>query len=703
MILETLELAKALHRGGGANYLWHLADKQSTWYTGDLEELPDGEDWYWNVHPVAGVPARGHPGGIRGRLEEIARICCLFAEFDSKDFGDSMQAILDHIEALPVRPTALVNSGHGYHAYWLLTEPLELSVDGNREQAANVQASWVRFVGADEDAKDLARILRVPGTVNAKAQPVRVELLYFNPEDEYALSDLVALVPDDEDEHPPNPQVYSTDGSDAGTLAYKLSTAIEAMPKLSHSRADHYEQWVEVGMALRELDRHGLILWDEWSQKSAKYQPGACAHKWETFSASERGDLTVASLKYWAEMDSGTRVIPKAPKTDVKPSHYMAALKAMKFEFTLNLMADEVYVNGMRQTDIHRAVLFTELREHGYTNDRVAENAWITLASRKPFHPVRDFLNGLTWDGNDYIGALCGHIDDGGNLDFNCFLRRWLIGAVARPMAGPNGVQSRAFVLNGLQGIGKSRFVRYLGSALPQFYMESGINTEDKDFLVYLANCWIWEVAELGSTLRKADREALKHYLSRQTVAVRRAYGRYEIRKPAIAAFMPTINNEAGFLWDPTGYRRFMVATVEKFDWAYETNIDVNGIWAQAVAAYKDGEPWELTKDEAVAAEIGCQEFEVDDPLVDFILELYDVNPVAALANDPEWFTPTSSIVNILVGKGRIREASRREAMQIGGLMLKLGCTRGQLGYGAGRGRGYYGIRLKPAASVRLP
>ena len=96
-------------------------------------------------------------------------------------------------------------------------------------------------------------------------------------------------------------------------------------------------------------------------------------------------------------------------------------------------------------------------------------------------------------------------------------------------------------VLDGPQGIGKSFLVRWL-CPKERYYIEGGINTEDKDSLIRLASKWIWEVGELQATTRKADREALKDFISRRDVTVRPAYGRYDIVKPALASFIVTIN-----------------------------------------------------------------------------------------------------------------------------------------------------------------
>jgi len=491
-------------------------------------------------------------------------------------------------------------------------------------------------------------------------------------------------------EHKPKQEQESDHARD-----YMLT--VKCLALLDPVRADEYDEWYRIGMTLRELGDDGLVLWDEWSKKSTKYKPGDCWAKWQGFSTGESSDLMLGTLVMLAEKDSGENVIDDAPKK-IKPHHIKKALARLGWTFQLNLMNGDVHVCGKREDDIIRSVLFDSLAEHGFRGQAMCENAWVTEATLHPFHPIRDYLSRLTWDGADHIGRLCTYIDDGHNTAFNTFFRRWLIGAVARPLAGPDGCQARAFVIDGKQGIGKSRFVRWLGSPLPQFFAESGINTEDKDFLLMLCSTWVWEVSEVGATMRKTDRDALKHFISRQTVRMRKAYGRREIHKPAIASFIPTINNEAGFLSDPTGYRRFMVATVQRFDWAYSKEVDINHVWAQALQLYRDGEAWELTGEESIAAEDISKDYEVDDPLVDHILDYFEIDASFA---DPkmdlnlEWFVPTSAVLLKLKQHDHIREADRREAMHVGSLLLGLSCRRAQVRINGKPQRGYFGLKRR--------
>jgi primase-polymerase (primpol)-like protein len=80
--------------------------------------------------------------------------------------------------------------------------------------------------------------------------------------------------------------------------------AQSALDGLSSARADSYHDWLLVGMALHATDSELLAAWDSWSQQSAKYSPGCCEAKWQSFNGSAVG---LGSLIHWARYDSGWR------------------------------------------------------------------------------------------------------------------------------------------------------------------------------------------------------------------------------------------------------------------------------------------------------------------------------------------------------------------------------------------------------------
>ncbi|MBM3131214.1 MAG: DUF927 domain-containing protein [Chloroflexi bacterium] len=160
------QLREHLHRGGAWWYLWFSDDKSSRWYgVGKSPTLPrEKRDVYFGVHPTR-IP-RGT--AKRATIGDVVAINCLFADLDAKPGGKENARA--HVEQLQPAPSVIVDSGGGYHAYWLLRDPFIIASDADRERAKRAQAAWVKFVGGDPGAKDLARVLRVPGGVNYKPE-----------------------------------------------------------------------------------------------------------------------------------------------------------------------------------------------------------------------------------------------------------------------------------------------------------------------------------------------------------------------------------------------------------------------------------------------------------------------------------------------------------------------------------------------------
>lgn len=160
-----------LSRGGRFGYWWvkRGESKESIWWpVGAPAPIPQAEraDVYFGVHPCQEKRADSQ----RSTIATIAAINCLFAEFDAKHFGDDKAAALAHVEALRPPASWINDSGGGYHAYWLLAETFALDSDEARRRAREIQTAWVKYTRGDDAAKDLARVLRVPGTRNYKPE-----------------------------------------------------------------------------------------------------------------------------------------------------------------------------------------------------------------------------------------------------------------------------------------------------------------------------------------------------------------------------------------------------------------------------------------------------------------------------------------------------------------------------------------------------
>jgi len=378
---------------------------------------------------------------------------------------------------------------------------------------------------------------------------------------------------------------------------------------------------------------------------------------------------------------------PKEKRPKPTTAEYVAALRDLGYTFRMNMSNDAVEVNGQPISDGLRAKMRTQMRDIGYWRVNEVEDAWTAHAYDNRFHPVRDYLARLAWDGKDTINEVARYVKDRDDF-FPVFLRRWAIGAAARACE-PRGCQNRTLILEGDQGLGKSFFVRWLASQLerPELYVEGPVNPDDKDNSIRLTTAWLWEVSELGATTRRSDREALKFFLSRQQVTVRHPYGHCDSVKPALSSFVGTVNDVGGILDDPTGYRRFMAVHVTGIDWGYSTALDPNQFWAQAKALYDKGEPWELHGNELAMARESCARLEIEDPLDDIMARLYQVT------GDPGDFAATVDILDTLHGAGWRMGTPRGEAMALAATMKRLGIASERHLVGMAQQRGFPGIK----------
>lgn len=376
---------------------------------------------------------------------------------------------------------------------------------------------------------------------------------------------------------------------------------------------------------------------------------------------------------------------------------YIEIMEGLGYNFSMSDLDDRIHVNADPITDVIAETIKTDMRDRGHIHTNVIESAWIAEAGKNKFHIVKDYLNTLVWDKQEHIAALSMKFDDKDNA-FSVLFRRWMIGAVAKCF---EAAQNPMLVLDGVQNLGKSYFSRWLCSPLPAMYIEAPINPDNKDDQLRLANKWIWEAGELGSTIRRADRESLKRFLTIEQVTVRPPYHHYDIVKPALASFIGTINNDGGFLDDPTGSRRFLSLSLTAIDWSY-TDIDINQLWAEAMNAYRAGEPWQLEREEQTLSQEINKRYEVQDPLEDMILDLFKIDPEKT--EDDKWWVSTLDILEVLHTHGWRLRTPRGEAMALSSTLQKLGVVKPAnkiiIPPSDEQVRGYMGIQKKPTPST---
>lgn len=229
------------------------------------------------------------------------------------------------------------------------------------------------------------------------------------------------------------------------------------------------------------------------------------------------------------------------------------------------------------------------------------ENAVKSVAQEQEYHPIKSYLEGLEWDGQERLDTMfirwLGAEDDELN---RVITRRWMIAAVDR-IIRPGKQFDQILITCGPQGIGKSKLLRMLAKG----YFTNSISAPNmsKQTAELLQGMWIVELGELDG-VRKADQNTLKNFITAVSDRYRSAYAREAKNHPRQCVLAGT-SNQGSFLRDDTGERRYWVMPVKGVGDRGELKgfaEEVDQLWAEAVVRWKERmyefrEPGQAQKD----------------------------------------------------------------------------------------------------------
>lgn len=244
----------------------------------------------------------------------------------------------------------------------------------------------------------------------------------------------------------------------------------------------------------------------------------------------------------------------------------------------------------MSDTDESYLRLYFE-ENYGFDARQVLDDALKIAEHKNAFHPVRDYLNSLEWDGVRRLETI--FIDCFGVPD-SVYSRevgiKFFTGAVRRVFI-PASKMDYIPVLVSQEGLGKSRFIRRMAKiwGSDTFYTFNG----SKEAYEQLRGVWIMEIPELNGVQHKSS-NSRKAFVTKGEDRYRAAYLKYTKTYKRQCVFIAS-SNDVIFLEDPSedGRRWWgMICNPSKI--TINVHSDeflklVDLYWAEAMHYYKEG------------------------------------------------------------------------------------------------------------------
>ena len=249
---------------------------------------------------------------------------------------------------------------------------------------------------------------------------------------------------------------------------------------------------------------------------------------------------------------------------------------------------------AMTDTDMKYIRLYLE-KTYGLTSEKKIADAADLAADANSYHPIRDYLNGLVWDGKERVRYCLRHFlgADTDNYTFQS-LRLFLLGAIHRAFC-PGCKFEVMLCLVGGQGAGKSTFFRLL-AVKDEWFSDDLRKLDDDNVYRKLQGHWIIEMSEMIATANAKSIEEIKSFLSKQKETYKVPYETHPADRLRQCVFAGTTNRQDFLPRDRTGNRRFIpipvdaeLAEVYILDNEEESRTYIDQLWAEAMTIYNSG------------------------------------------------------------------------------------------------------------------
>jgi energy-coupling factor transporter ATP-binding protein EcfA2 len=558
----------------------------------------------------------------KARKSDMAAALFLHADVDDPQ-------ALERVRSFCPPPTAIIFSGGGYQVFWRLKERC---TDLDKVEALN--AAIAKRLGGD-NCHNIDRVMRLPGTINlpnakkraAGRVPVTACVVEADWSRAYSLDDF----PEDDPTPPAAPAAVVQQMVPVGLD--ELPDAVPARTRLIIETGDYPERPRD-GEAPRYPSRSEAVFHVACELVRAgcsdEIVAGVLINPALRISESvlEKRDARRYALKQAVSARAAVGDGWPDPDRHGRPRPTMrnaaTAIRRLGLSCSYDMFRHRKIIGGAMLED-HEGEISDDacivlrgriIDEFGFDprSDHVRD-ALTLLCLENAFHPIRDMLDALLWDGvprlDRWLITYLGAEDTPLNRAISAIM---LIAAVRR-VRQPGVKFDQIVVLEGPQGSGKSTAVAIIAGE--GNHSDQEILTADaKTQIELMEGVWIYELGEVEG-LNRAEVNKIKAFASRTVDRSRMAYARHSVARPRQAIFVGT-TNEDRYLRDQTGNRRFWPVRTSVID-LEALRRDRDQLLAEAARREARGESLILPEElwEAAAAE-QAERLE-DDPWLEIL------------------------------------------------------------------------------------
>ena len=323
-------------------------------------------------------------------------------------------------------------------------------------------------------------------------------------------------------------------------------------------------------------------------------------------TATEREPQTPEEIR--AVLETGEKGVKNTIQNCIKALFYDPNLRG---GFRYNLLTERIDIvkplaweckrTVINDTDMNYLLWYLE-SVYSLTNEKKIQSALRIVADSNSYHPIRDYLNSLQWDGTERIKHALHHFLGSDESDYNYeVLKLFMMGCIKRVFE-PGCKFETMMTLVGGQGAGKSTFFRFM-ALRDEWFSDDLRKLDDENVYRKLQGHWIIEMSEMIATASAKSIEEIKSFLSRQKETYKVPYETHPADRLRQCVFGGTTNRQDFLPRDRTGNRRFLPVTVypERAEIhiladEFKSRMYIAQMWAEAMVIYNSGD-YRLTFD----------------------------------------------------------------------------------------------------------